>query len=246
MNLGQNTIGTMLQGASQAAVMLWAKPASFTATAGTNQAFASQMGGNATALAFGFYDSASTSNKMRIAARSQASDGGQTALSTTVLSTGTLYHLGARIDYGGSKIYVYVNGVLETTQTVTFGSATYAHTNVTGAYEDMLGAFGAPFSVPASTTQQFDGELSELVLWKFAGGDVAMADADFAFVAAGGHPRRVAKGTMIYYQRILGTASPEVPDVGSGNGTITGSLPQATHPTVYGGPSVFNRRLRAA
>lgn len=243
MSLGANSLGSLMNGAAFVALSCWAKAASFTSVVSRNTSISAQIGVNTTAIGFFVYDG--SANKLRVLARSQSSDSSQIATGTTTLSTGTLYHFGVLIDYAADTIYLYLNGSLETTASVTFAGTTYTHTNVTDAgYHDAVGSFFGT-AVPISTDHQFDGEIGECALW--AHSSAPLVTADFAALYAGKSPLRVGAVLPAWYMQIQGSASPETSLRGSLSGTITGSLPQATHPTVYGYPSVFTPEvLRAA
>lgn len=72
-----------------------------------------------------------------------------------------------------------------------------------------------------------NGAIGEVGLWT-----IALSDADIAQLQANTLcPALVQKTSLLGYWKLLGTDSPEPDSIGSANATITGTMPQATHPS---------------
>lgn len=157
-----------------------------------------------------------TGTKLRCSSRSVSTDARQALTATTVLTTGIDYYVGVVVNIGAKTITLYVNGVSDGT----VGGLAYANavwTLGTPTDNDAIGGFQAP---PPSTSVQFDGEISQVALW-----NTALTAGNFATVAAGTAADAVAAANLLWYLKIDGLSSPELPTVGTPQGTITGSLP---------------------
>jgi hypothetical protein len=236
LTLGVNQIGPLISGASAISLLAKVRADAFGTGTADNAILAWGMTGNVTGGVF-YVNGASP--VVRVGGRSVSTDGFQSAVGTTALSTGVEYSIGGVLNIGGDRIRVYLDGTQEANTTVTFANATYT-TSVGTAVENIGATFGSP---PSATAGQWDGRISELTIFA---GDIG--SPEFADHHAGKSPLRVSVSAapLVFYTQLLGNDSPEPALVSSIVGTITGSIPQGTHPTVYGYPSVFARRRRAA
>lgn len=155
---------------------------------------------------------------VKLSARSVSTDAKQTQTGTTSLTAGVPAYIGGVVNVSSATIAVFVNGVSEGSVGVVFANGGWTFGTPTDA--DTVGGFRAP---PVATTDQFDGEISEIALWA-----TVLSGTDFATLATGASADTVQAGSILYYLKITGTASPELPTLGSAQGTITGSLPPSS------------------
>jgi hypothetical protein len=69
-----------------------------------------------------------TGGVWRAVGRSRTNDAFQTAQSTAQYAVGPWYHVAGVLDFAGDAIRIYVDGALDSSTAVTFGSDTYVHT----------------------------------------------------------------------------------------------------------------------
>lgn len=125
----------------------------------------------------------------------------------------------------GGATNLYHNGVLIGTN----GGTT---TVLTPAGLLWLGS--GDFSSPAA----LDGRLAEFSIW-----NVALGDAEVALLSQGYSPRVIHSSALRYYNRLLGTQSPEPDIVGGTSATVTGSS-GTSHPLIlFPAPIVAGRRM---
>lgn len=220
MNLGIGAIGPLINGAERVSVHVWARFDSLETTNATNDRMLSVLINGA------FSGLAITSNApagtplLRVQVRSAAADGAQNVQGTTPLITGSWLSLGAMVDFAGDTVTPYVGGVSEGTTGVTFGSTSYTHGTPTES--DMLGSNISP---PVATANQVDGGMAEIAIWTDN-----IGNSGFAQLADGTSAEDVFPGNLVFYMKLEGNDSPELCEISSVIGTITGSLPQTNHP----------------
>jgi Concanavalin A-like lectin/glucanases superfamily len=151
----------------------------------------------------------------RINARSVSTDAKQSKSGATAVALQTPTFVGGVVDLAGDAVQVYRNGVLDGSASVVFANTTF--TLGTPLEGDTIGGYRTP---PVSTTDQFDGEISEVAIWT-----TGLTGPDFATLATGAAANTVQSGSLVYYVKLTGTASPEVPTVGTPLGTIVGTVP---------------------
>jgi len=165
-------------------------------------------------------------NQVRIFARSQAADSGQTVDSTTTLSTGTEYSLGGVVNVASDSMRIYVNGSQEASSSVSFGATTWTSDTPTTA-SDAIGCSLNSSNVPTSTARQTNGLISELAFW-----NIDIATAGFAQLANRTSAQLVFPSALLIYFPLVGYQSPERDYVGGMSGTITGTVAADIHPRV--------------
>lgn len=213
MSLGNSGVGAMLSGLATFSVSARIRIASTTAGVNDNNVLAAISNGTTSGFALCLDGSGPF---VRLSARSVSTDARQVKSGTTALSTGIDYYIGGVVKIGAKTIEPFLNGVSEgVSGALTFANATW--TLGTPTDNDAVGGFQAP---PTTTPVQFDGEISQIALWSSA-----LVASDFASLAAGTLPTSVQAGTLIYYLPVNTGSSPELPTVGTAQGTITGSLP---------------------
>jgi hypothetical protein len=220
MALGTSGVGTLLSGKGVYSVHAKVKITSVSTTTGANNILSVILNGTTSACGFGIEGVGGTP-KVRISARSVSTDTKQTKVGATTISLATPTYVGGVVNIAGDALSVYLNGTLDGTSTVTFANPTV--TLGTPTEQDAVGSYKAP---PTATSDQFDGEISEIAVWS-----IALGATDFATLATGATADTVQAGSLLYYLKIGGTASPELPTVGTAQGTITGSLPAGASPT---------------
>lgn len=234
LSLGSNQLGPLINGAAKVSIHVRVNFDSLETTNVTNdRMLVLLVDGGSTGIALATND-AGSGPKLRIQTRSVVGDTAQNVQGTTTLTTGSWLSLGALIDFAGDSVTPYYQGVSEGATGVTFGNSTYTHGTPTGP--DTIGGAGAP---PSATANQVDGRLAEIAVWN---DDIGATG--FALLGQGVSALSVRPDILVFYMRLLGDASPEPATISSVTGTITGSVPQAAHPSTYllSGPSLFRGR----
>lgn len=216
MYLGMDTVGNLCNGLSAISVHMWIKLASLE-TVPLNSRMSTQIGPVQLYI--------NSSGILRVGSTSSDGDTFETKVATTAISTGAYTSIGGVINWGADTITPYLAGTAEGGGSVTFASSTYVHTAVSDGWAASIGSNGGA-GAPDSTYQT-DGDIAEFAIW-----NTALTGGNFASLAGGAAANTVASGNLIAYMRILGTDSPETDLINGLSGTITGSLPQATHPTI--------------
>lgn len=227
MTLGADAIGTLINTVGAVSVHAWINPDSYDSGAFDNRILTGFCGAGFANILLAV-DGSGGNKVLAVAGRSRVSDSFQSKVGTTDLGTGTYKSVGAVFDYGAATITPYISGTAEGGGSVTWGTTAYDHTVAVG-FVDGIGHGGT-----LSTATQFDGRIAELAIW-----DVALTSGDFTSLAGGAAANTVDSGNLIVYMRIIGTDSPETDLINGFSGTITGSLPQDTHPTIT--TTVFKR-----
>jgi hypothetical protein len=227
-HMATGQIGAVVNGLAAFFVHLIVTPDTYDTAAGNNRVIEWPIGAGASGVALDINASAAPI-VLRVVARSQSGDGAQVKSSTSNLATGVQHFLGAWINIAGDAITPYANGVPEGGGAVTFGAATYTHSVSVGT--SRIGANAGTIT----TALQFDGPISEFSIFNATGWDAAKTNAVAADLALSYSAEFTATRnsvTLLNYMKVLGDDSPELSTVGSLQGTITGSLPQAAHPTI--------------
>ena len=228
MLVGQNAIGTLLDGAAYVMVSAWINYDTVTASANQNRLLNVVSDSNTAGLFVSLHNG--TSSVLSCNARSVSTDGLQSKSGTTVLSSGTWYQVGAIFDFAGDTITPYVNGVAEGGGSVTFGNSSYTDGTPALNEIDAIGcAAVSPAGAPSTTNIQFDGRIAELAIWASA---TAFTAADQEAMAARIAPNLVRRDALKVYFPLRGTDSPEKDNWGGLSGTITGTVSAADHPNI--------------
>lgn len=160
-SLGVAALGPRLNGTKQLSISVWAWLRSLDTGAGSNAILGVLFSSNTAAIDFCI--DAGTACGIRV--RSQQTDAAGTRSSSTVITTGRWWHLGATVDFTSPSLQPYVNGVADNTPGVpTFGSATYVHS--AGTNPDMIGHVANTNYPPAVTGLQINGFLADLAIWR--------------------------------------------------------------------------------
>lgn len=139
VDLGVNTIGSRLNGAAGITVSFWVNYTTLVGAPGPGaNIFVNAKCGvdDGTLVRFGFTGDAP--GAIKIVARSSVSDTDQGMIGTVVLTAGTWAHAVGVVDFPAQTLTLYINGALDSTLGVTFGSATYV--NSAASIPDILGA----------------------------------------------------------------------------------------------------------
>lgn len=216
MSLGSGALGAVLNGLGVFSVHAKIRFASLSGGINDNNIVTAIINGTTVGLAFSIDG---TSSKLRVSARSVSTDSRQALTAASALFAGIDYSVGVIVDVTGDTLQLFLNGTSNAGPTgVTFANATW--TLGTPTDNDAIGGFKAP---PTATSDQFDGELSELAVW-----NIALSGANWTALAAGAAANTVASGNLLDYMTLNGYQSPETSTVGTLTGTITGSVPPIT------------------
>ena len=226
MRIGINTYSPLFSGASKLAFACWAYADTFNTGAADNRLWTNLIN-NSIGGTFLMVDGSLTPKVLRITGRSNDTETSETAWATSEFTTGTWHHCGGVIDIGGDIITVYMDGVEEASNAVTFTNTTYT---VSGSPATTnADNIGGSYEGGAATSLLWDGRIAEFAIWK----DTVPSAADFAAMAKGYSPLMFAPNGLIDYFPLIGKKSPETSLISTRIGTITGSIPAAAHPRVY-------------
>lgn len=160
-------------------------------------------------------------DNLYVGGRSQAADSFQASRGGTTIVTGTEYHLGAVLDIGGDTVRSYVNGSQDSSDSVTFGAATYTP-GTAPTHPDGIGN-----ASNAGATRWWDGPMSEVAVY-----DTDIGTPGFEQLNEGFSPLLVQPQNLIWYWRLLGRTSPEIERILGKDATVTGTIPAFAHPRV--------------
>lgn len=224
MNIGADVVGPLINGAASVSFHCFGTFDSFDTGTNDNAVYHSALGSSLSNILVMI----SGGSVLRIGGRSEAGDSFQSADSTTTITTGSLWSLGAVLNFAGDKIRIYVNGTQEADTTVTFGGSTYTHTTASAGTDRI----GARVTTPLTlTSDQTDGRISEVAIWSTDIGSAAFASLADGYAA----PLVAPPKLLVVYFPLLGNSSPE-PDLrNSKSGTITGTIAKADHPRILYG-----------
>lgn len=158
-------------------------------------------------------------DNLYVGGRSQAADSFHSSRGGTTLVTGTEYHLGAVVDIVGDTVRSYVNGSQDSSDSVTFGAATYTP-GTAPTHPDGIGN-----ASNAGATRWWDGPMSEVAVW-----DTDIGTAGFEQLKKGLSPLLVRPQNIIWCWKLIGRASPEIETIRGKNATVTGTIPAIAHP----------------
>ncbi len=155
IGLGANTLGRNLNGTSGVTFSAWANPRKYSS--------ASQIVG----VVLGFnqgegIDARFDSNgKLVVAGRSTLEDSLQSATSSASVPLNSWTHVSGVYDFSNDRIYMYLNGTLDSSATVAFGLNYYNHSWGGLVGDDRLGDF-------VGKNRYFNGTLDEVRVFKRA------------------------------------------------------------------------------
>ncbi|RJR27995.1 hypothetical protein C4561_00625 [candidate division WWE3 bacterium] len=157
VDFGVGAVTTELDGASAITLETWMKPQTYPGGTSRGRMISLHVAdGNSGALLSVYGD-----NSVEVAGRSVAAETLETA--TAALSDPTeWHHIVGILDFQNDQIKIYVDGILSTTQSVTFTNTLYTAGTLTTAY-DTLGAYKTTV-----TGDFYDGFLDSTKIYKFA------------------------------------------------------------------------------
>ncbi len=148
VSLGANAIGPDVSGASQITLAAWMKPSAHPSAASYARVLSYDVATGSTGGLLGLYDN----GKIAVGGRSGSGDSFQQATATAP-SLNEWHLVSGVLDIPNDTIYLYLDGVLLVTQSVTFGNATYTQGSPTGA--DTIGSTNG-------SSQFFTGSVDEI------------------------------------------------------------------------------------
>lgn len=235
MSLGAGAFNAVMSGAAACSMTCWVRLDSRESSTGSNahdDLFCAWVG-SAVALDLNLGNTDSRKDDWLIGGRSQNGDAFQFACRDSAAPTlGKWYCIGAVLDYAGDYIYLYENGVLIASASVTFGASAYTAGSPTNI--DAIGA--SCTSAPSSTSRQVDGAIAEVAIWRSR-----LGAGDFRALWQGADPRAVMPNALAAYWPLAGQRSPELDLIKLRTGTVTGAVGERAHPPVRG-PWLARRR----
>lgn len=222
LSIGQNVVGTLANGQSSVCVSCLVLFDSFEASGvGTDDVWAFVFG--IVPVWFGIQINHTSGNHLTVVARATTGDTIQVATGSTSLSTGTWYHLLAVVDFANGDLFLYLDGVLEASNTsCTFGSTTFTQ-SATSFGRDAIGWSGGD---SAGTTRHLDGAVAEFAVWI----GVVMGASDALQLATKASPLLVRTPSL--YWELLGDADagPVYDRMRRQGATIAGTVAKRDHP----------------
>lgn len=156
VNIGINVYNPILSGAAAVTVSAWVNPSAYPASGQRKRIFNVPIDNSVTGVLLNTYGG---SGLIEMGGRSAPSDAYQTAsmaypaLNEWHLATGIL-------DFPNDKIYLYLDGELQVTQTVTFGNGSYTPGTPTNA-RDTIGSF-------STSADRWSGKIDEVRIYNRA------------------------------------------------------------------------------
>lgn len=157
VELGLNAVNGMADGVSAITVSAWVNPDSLSTTQYFNNIFTSLVSTSYWGVSMNI--EGADGNKLRIGGASQTAESWQNAKGTSAIPTGEWTHVLGVVDIANDEISVYVNGVHENTDSVTFASDSYNPGVAT--YSDVIGAYH-------DDNAFFDGSIDEFQIYGYA------------------------------------------------------------------------------
>jgi len=154
-------------------------------------------------------------NTVSAGGRSQAADGFQNVNSTTTLEADRWYHLTVVIDYANDTNSVYIDGVLDNSGAVTYGSSVYVSGTPTGINNELIGTseFSSTYYSP------FDGKIAQVAVFNYV-----LSDAEIRALREVGYDNVSGITAAIAYWKLdEGTGTTANDSIGSNDGTINGA-----------------------
>lgn len=154
VGVGISEIGPNIGSVNAITLSSWVKPTVYPGALGRKRAISFLLSDGTTGGLLGFYDG----GKIEVGGRSTGGDGFQSA--TVTFPALDEWHLATGVlDFQDDKIYVYLDGVLSATQSVSFANTTYTHGTPT--LIDSLGSF-------SNSSDFFSGSLDEVRIYDYA------------------------------------------------------------------------------
>ena len=171
----------------------------------------------------------SSSDELIAFARSQSADGAQSRTTVEAFNADTWYSTGADDDIDGDAITPYINGGADNGGGVTFGASTYTQGTPDDPYQDdAIGCFAFKSGATTAYASSLLGAEAEVALYKLDIGSSAHASLGKGFT-----PDQVRPDLLVAYWPLKGRRSPEPDMRGSAPATITGTVPQFSHPRTH-------------
>jgi len=133
VNIGLNKIGPDIHGASGATVSAWVRIDSYPGASARERIFSAMMAGGTTGVSLNLFNG----GNLEAGGRSVSTDSFQTAR-TSFPELGAWHLVTGIFDYSNDEIKLYIDGTLETSQSVTFTNAAYSQ--AAPASDDTIGA----------------------------------------------------------------------------------------------------------
>jgi hypothetical protein len=227
ISLGNGALGPLLSGGTTfafSALIYWR---TISSGQNDNQVITILNNGTTVGVSFGLDGALSAGNaRIRMTVRSVNTDTRHGCSGNTNVPQNTWVQIGGQFSITAQYIDLWQAGINDSS----VGSLPYANSTWTyGAptAPDGIGAY-APGHASDVLTSHFDGLIAELAIWNTIFTlDDKLALGRFRI------PSRVRPQNLIAYWPLLGRLSPEIDYRSGKNGTITGSVPQASHPKTF-------------
>jgi hypothetical protein len=201
VSLGAAAIGPLIDGAAAISVHAWVRPSALSNPAGNNRVLSVKNGNGSgkTGLVLSMGNN-TAGPVLRVVARSSDADTDQVKASTTALTAGNWWSIGAVADFSAGTLTPFLNGIAEGGGAATFGSATYVK-GVVGTQEDLIGTNISP---PSQTGPIWPGDLAEIAIWR---SDIGASG--FAALKSGYSAALISARTLVFHLPLWGRSLPE-------------------------------------
>jgi hypothetical protein len=217
----------VLSGASKISVSAWVNIDTLDLIAFGNVVVQANISGGNAGLKLSI-DGATGQSKVRLQARSGATDAAQTRTGSVDVGTATWVQVGGTVDIGADSIATVSNGSIEGSTSVTFGQTTY--TPGTATDSDRVGAGNL---VPVETNQQMDGRIGPVSVWTFTATQDALVAGEWAALGDGFDPLLVRPQNLIFYEPFTVVRTTPSDYISKLTATITGTLSYAPGTRVF-------------
>ncbi|MBP9751907.1 MAG: LamG domain-containing protein [Candidatus Moranbacteria bacterium] len=177
-SLGINKFGPILNGRSQVTVSAWVNPSAYPADAARKRILSILTNDTSAGVLLNIYDD---SGLIEMGGRSSTGDSFQTA-SVAYPALNEWHFVTGILDFPNDKIYLYLDGVLRVTQSVTFANASYTNGTPTTLTDSIgsLSTTGEYFSGKIDEPRIYNRALSASEIWNLyqAGAADKMNSAD--------------------------------------------------------------------
>lgn len=223
MSLGVNAVGPSVNGSSAISIAAWVQYDSEDTGVLNSRVISVIVDGTAPAMILAL----DGSGNVIVGGRSFGTDATQFGTGDPVTIDGVTWNaVGGVCDYTNDQITAYVAGLGVSTGVSFINTQLFIGTPTAA---DAIGSNINNGVSPTSTVQQVDGRIAEVAIWS-----IDIGAAAFASLAKGISPLRIFPETLEFYAPLYGWADPEPDFMSHLQGTITGSVPKASHARVIG------------
>jgi hypothetical protein len=221
------SLNGVMSGASKIAVSAWINVDTFDLITFGNVVVQANISGGNAGMKLSI-DGATGQSKVRLQARSGATDAAQTRTGTVDVGASTWAQVGGTVDIGSDTIATVSNGSVEGSTAVTFGQTTYTPGTATDG--DRIGAGNL---TPVETNQQMDGRIGEVAVWTFTATQDTLSAGEWAALGDGFSPPLVRPQNLVFFEPFIVARTTPQDYISKLTATITGTLSYSPGPRIF-------------